>query len=92
MVKSQACFLRKEEAGLSLLLVKLRGSVPAGAAHRMNFRPERRTAGKGALGAAKRTLDGEHRSGTGHELRWAAQGELVPAGGPGALRSGQQCR
>ena len=40
-----------------------RGSVPAGAAHRMNFRPERRTAGKGARCAAKRILASEHRCG-----------------------------
>ena len=53
----------------------------------MVLRPERRTAGKGALCAAKRTLDGEHRSGTDHELGWAAQGEHVPAGEPGALRA-----
>jgi len=74
MVKSQACFLRQEEAGLAFLLLKLRGSVPAGAAHRMILRPERRTAGKGALCAAKRTLACEHRSGIHQELRWAAQG------------------
>jgi len=39
--------------------------VPAGAARRQYRRPERRGTGKGApdLGAAQRTLAGEHRSG-----------------------------
>ena len=39
--------------------------VPVGAARRICRPPERRGAGKGApvLGAAKRTLAGEHRSG-----------------------------
>ena len=38
--------------------------------------PERRAAGKGApvLGAAKRTLAGEHRSGIAIWLRWAGSG------------------
>ena len=51
------------------------------------LRPERRGAVQGAplLGAAKRTLDREHRSGIPYRSRWAAQGEHVPAGEPGAV-------
>jgi len=49
--------------------------VPAGAARRNYRRPERRGAGKGGpdVGAAKRTLAGEHRSGIERDLT----GDLV---------------
>ena len=70
-----------------LVFTRSASHVPAGAAHRELAWPERRGAGKGAplVGAAQRTLACEHRSGTWHEIRWAAQGEHVPAGEPGAV-------
>jgi hypothetical protein len=57
-------------------------SVPAGAARRNHLQPERRAAVKGALllGAAKRTLDGEHRSGIQQIVDGRIWWEHVPAG------------
>ena len=64
--------------------------VPVGTARRICRPPERRGAGKGApvLGAAKRTLAGEHRSGMPFKWRWAAErghDRRDPVGGLRAL-------
>jgi hypothetical protein len=55
-------------------------SVPAGAARRDISRPERRAVVKGApvFGAAKRTLDCEHRSGTPGPLDGRRSGNTFP--------------